>query len=80
MNDQPDLFTAPAEDETAVETTPAVPPATIDAAPSEVPAASIDQAGADDVGVPPSLPPAAGGPADDIPPPADYAAAISNTR
>ncbi|MDE1547212.1 DNA topoisomerase IV subunit A [Dechloromonas agitata] len=74
MSDQPDLFTAPAEAETAAETAPAVTLSAIDVAPAATPAGSAGHAEADDAGAPPPLPPAASGPADDIPPPADYAA------
>ncbi len=74
MSDQPDLFTAPAEAETAAETAPAVTLSAIDVAPAATPAGSAGHAEADDAGALPPLPPAASGPADDIPPPADYAA------
>jgi topoisomerase-4 subunit A len=74
MSDQPDLFTAPEEAETAVETAPTLMPSAIDLVPSEAQAASVEQAAAADTGEPPALPPAATGPAEDIPPPADYAA------
>jgi len=69
MSDQPDLFALTEETETAA--AQAVELAETEAAVTSEPLAPADPIAS---GEPPALPPAASGPADDIPPPADYAA------
>ncbi|MBL8403465.1 MAG: DNA topoisomerase IV subunit A, partial [Dechloromonas sp.] len=79
MNDQFDLFSAEAKANAEAQpatTAETAPPAAEELATEPV-ATPAEHAGEDDIlsaGEPPELPPAASGPADDIPPPADYAA------
>ncbi len=69
MSDQPDLFALPEETETAA--APAVESVEAEAAATGEQRTTTDLV---ESAEPPALPPAATGPADDIPPPADYAA------
>ncbi len=75
MNDQPDLFALPVEPADSEARQPAlVPEATSDTNDKLAATAPEPAEAAIAGGEPPALPPAASGPADDIPPPADYAA------
>ena len=81
MTDQLNLFDPNAEKKAAsaeADTTVAPPDTTHSEAPGEIPARPVADDSSDEMTpagtAPPALPPAASGPADDIPPPADYAA------
>lgn len=70
MNDQPDLF-EPSNDSATVVSPEATDPAVDDTPQQQAP---LPGEAATAAGEPPVLPPAASGPAEDIPPPAEYAA------
>ena len=75
MNDQPDLFALPVEPADNEARQPAQVPETTSDTNDKLTATAPEPAEAAIAGSePPALPPAASGPADDIPPPADYAA------